>query len=277
MSENEKAQYENAITAMEQFQAQITVPILFDTGSDAELFASGVLFAHGGRHFILTAAHLFDPPFRPEHLVLIATPDTRKLAKPTALGNFEIALADRAPFDFDSAVIELFDEGKIHRISAEWNFLTLDQVGLPSAEPVFALGGYPEALVKKHVSANHGPMFVVRTTELGHVPEAAERPVDPAYDVFFEYSKEAEKRGDSDLSPTPELPGTSGGSIVQYLDQKQPLWSPSTATRMVALQSGGSTDRRWFRGKNWRAILKAFEKHDPTLAGELRQRLAIPR
>jgi hypothetical protein len=139
MSSDEAAQRENAIDAMERFQARVTIPILFDTDMTAHIMGSGVLFTHDGRHFILTAAHLFDPPFNEEHFEKIASPDVRTLARPTTFGPLKFTMSDRKPFDFDVAIIELNDAGKIARLKHEWQFLTLGQIAMPTAEPLLCL------------------------------------------------------------------------------------------------------------------------------------------
>jgi large subunit ribosomal protein L30 len=275
VSEDENAQREHAIDAMEKFQARITVPILFDADSEVHIFASGVLFAHHGRYFILTAAHLFDPPFGPEHLTKLATPNVRHLAKPTTLGKLKLTVSDRRPFDFDVAIIELLDEAKIALLKNEWQFLNLAQIGLPTDQPLLCLGGYPEALVRQSQGAAHGPMFVVRTMKLDQVPAEAEPPVDLTFDLFCEYATEGDVRIVSKVLQTPKLQGTSGGSILQYEWTQMMVWSPNATMKMIALQSSGSSERNWFRCKNWRAIAKAFEKHDAGLAQTIKKHLNI--
>jgi hypothetical protein len=257
---------------MELFQAQITLPILLDMDDEAGILGSGVLFTHEGRYFILTAAHLFDPPFNQTHLLRLASPDVRTLAQPTTFGRMTVVVSDRAPFDYDTAVIELYDTDKIRRLKKHWQFLTVDQIALPTRHRLFSLGGFPQALVKKSKGANHGPMFVVRVLRLGRTPQGA-KGVDPKIDIFCEYAQVGEVRRLNKEMATPELPGTSGGSLLQYVPNKGKVWSPSTTLKLVGIQSSGADTRKWFRVKNWPAVLNAFEKLDPNLAKRIRKQL----
>jgi hypothetical protein len=273
MDRDQEAERKNLFDALETFQARVTIPILFDTDTAAQILGSGVLFAHDERHFILTAAHLFDPPFDRSHFERLASPDVRTLAKPTTFGPFEFTMSNRKPFDFDIAVIELNCLEKIARLKNEWRFLALEQIGLPTADPLLSIGGYPTELVRESRGAMHGPMFVARTTRLNAPPNEAEPPVDERFDIFCEYATEGDVRLLAKTMPTPRLQGTSGGSLMQYIPKQGALWSADSTMRMIGIQSSGSTERNWFRAKSWWAIAEAFEKRDPELAKTIRVHL----
>lgn len=266
---------QNFLEAMEGFQQAITLPLLLDLDIEARLLGSGVLFTHGGRHFILTAAHLFDPPFGEAHLTRLSSPDVRTLAPPTTLGRFTLTISDRTPYDYDTAVIELFDESKIGRLRQHWRFLTIDQIAFPTSDILFSLGGFPGQLVRKSKGANHGPMVVVRARRLKKIPQGADD-VNENIDIFCEYAKEGEIRTLNKEMPTPKLQGTSGGSLLQFVPEQRKLWSAEKTMKLVGIQSSGADTRSWFRVKNWHAVLNAFEKHDPDLAGVIRDHLLPP-
>ena len=118
-------------------------------------------------------------------------------------------------------------------------------------------------------------MIVVQTVRLDTVPQEAEPPVNEQFDIFFEYETQGDVRLVGKTMPTPKLQGVSGGSILQYVPRETPFWTPEKTMRLVALQSGASSGRKWFRGKNWRAIATAFDKHDATLSLTIRQHLGI--
>lgn len=183
-------------------------------------------------------------------------------------------MAQAIPYDFDAAVIELFDSDKIARLKQEWQFLTVEQVALPTADPLFCLGGFPVALARESKGALHGPMFVVRVIRLNGVPEGAEN-VDTNVDIFCEYATEGEVRQLEKMMPTPKLQGTSGGSLLQYVPNDSAIWSAATTMKLVGIQSSGADTRAWFRVKNWRAILNAFRKHDADLAKFISERLEM--
>jgi hypothetical protein len=86
MSENERPEHEAAIDAMEKFQARVTIPMLYDRGGVIDVVGSGVLFSHAERHFVITAAHIFDPEFHVDDIRSVGTPIVRTRALPRSFG-----------------------------------------------------------------------------------------------------------------------------------------------------------------------------------------------
>ncbi|WP_316227145.1 MULTISPECIES: hypothetical protein [unclassified Bradyrhizobium] len=137
-----------ALDAMEHHQRNITYPILYDLGDRLCVLGSGALFAYENRHFVITAAHLFDDDENigkivPENL---AGPNTRNHGTPTTFGPIELYRGDQTPYDFDIAAIELRDAHKVVTIKRNWRFLGVSDIAMPSDQPLFCLGGYPRDL-----------------------------------------------------------------------------------------------------------------------------------
>jgi hypothetical protein len=119
-------------------------------------------------------------------------------------------------------------------------------------------------------------MHIERSYILNEVPDAA-ADANLKYDIFGEYATRGEVRQFKGIAETPELPGVSGGSLMQYvpLQIETGLWSASKTLKFVGVQSSASDMRKWFRAKNWHAIAHAFEKHDPELAALIQTQLDV--
>jgi hypothetical protein len=121
--------------AVEQFTKQVTVPVLYD-GEEFDQIGTGTLFTLDDRLFLVTAAHLFDGA-DPANFS-IPNPTTTKLH---TLGPYHLF----RPKDdaVDIAVLELLDKDTIEHARAGWRSLTLENIGIPSRDGLFALCGYP--------------------------------------------------------------------------------------------------------------------------------------
>ena len=87
-----------ALDAMEHHQRNVTYPILYDLGDQGLcVLGSGVLFACEKRHFVLTAAHLFDDDddLGPIVREKLAGPNTRAYGIPTTFGPIELYIGQR--------------------------------------------------------------------------------------------------------------------------------------------------------------------------------------
>ncbi len=270
------AKFEAALDAMEHHQRNVTYPILYEFERRLYVLGSGVLFSHQDRHFIITAAHLFDDDKTIGKIALenLAGPNTRAHGIPTSLGQIEIYKSQRAPFDYDMAIIELLNEEKITAIANEWRFLSVKDLGMPSDEPLFCLGGYPRDIQSQRGNTTHGPMFVVRTLRLREIPESAIRPVDLKCDFFSEYNPQGFVRqlGNKEM-PSPALKGVSGGSLFQYDDTTTGLWSTSKTMKLVGIQSSASSEKRWFRAKMSNVIARLFTSIDREIGNAISAQL----
>jgi hypothetical protein len=270
----------HALDAIEHHQRNITYPIMYDLSDRLVILGSGTLFQHDNRFFIITAAHLFDDEYVGEKFDFekIAGPDTRGRGNPTTLGQTLFSIAERKPFDFDMAIIEIYDHGKISRLKKEWTFLTIHSLALPKSDPLYCLGGYPSDFQKQHGNITHGSMLVVRTTRLLEIPEYAEKPVDSNIDIFCGYDPQGNVRQLSDKTmSSPSLQGVSGGSLFQYTPSRVgAVWTPAEAMKLVGIQSSASNAKKWFRAKNCIAISLAFRGIDLNLAKAINDQLKLP-
>jgi hypothetical protein len=232
-----------AVHAIEQFVSTFTIPIMYEFQGGDGILGTGTLFEIGGKYFIVTASHLFDPEdfrtefqeeFDPQKL---ACPDRRSRipAQPTTFGEFDLCRAVQTGFDHDVAFLELKAAEKIERLKSGWTFLTLDQVGLPTQEELHFLAGYPVALVRREREFYSGPLAVLRTIRLPQPPEGAREPIDARFDFFFKYGTQVHVGGDDKVMESLRLQGASGGSLCQLVLTEEPLWMPTKAIRIVAI------------------------------------------
>ena len=256
-------------SAIEKFCLNVTIPILLETPDGARLHATGTLFEIAGRRFIITARHIFD-----------GLPDLKKLAFPEnpskgglhTFGSFHLARPTEEHFDV--AVMELQDDATIKKLVSHWQFLSLDNVALPSntlSDGLFFLAGYPASLTKNTAGWVHGAFATVYTQRLDSVPIEAEKPVIADLDMFFEYGKDATPITGKHLQ-TPELPGTSGTSVWEYRHLVTGVWSPESTTRVVGVQSS-YIHTKYFRAKNWRAVAEVIKRIDQHLADAIQDQL----
>lgn len=271
MYTNDEARVSAALEALEIFQQQTTIAVICEAPVQSYLLGSGALLAVNGRHFVITAAHLFEDLASLDDVRL---PEGRHGETPTAIGEHKLTISDRSPFDFDIAIIELLDEDKIKRIKTHWQFMDVSQIALPTENDIICLGGFPEQFVGFKSGGSEAFMYVARTFILEGTPVGA-ADVDHRYDIFGQYDTQGEIRQLKRTAETPKLQGVSGGTLMQYLPLKDEggLWSASRTLKFVGVQSAGSTLRKWFRAKNWHAIVVAFEKHDPELSAVLQKQL----
>jgi hypothetical protein len=273
---------EEALSAIQQFIAEFTIPIMYEFAAADGILGTGTLFKISDRYFIVTAAHLFDAAefrrefreeFNPEKL---ACPDQRSRVpeRPTTFGNCNLCSTAQTDFDHDAAFIELKSPEKIERLSRHWTFLTLDQAGKPTDEELFFLAGYPVALVTYGPDRYSGPLAVIRTNRLPNPPEDAIEPIDLRYDLFFKYSTKAKLGTTDDTIESPGLRGASGGSICQLVLTEEPLWMPSKAIRIVAIQSSAWGGRTWFRAKSWLGVAELLRRTDSQLADEIARHIS---
>jgi hypothetical protein len=122
MDNNNAAHISAALDALEKFQQQTIIAVICETPVKSYLLGSGALLAISGRHFVITAAHLFETL---SNLDDVRLPDGRHGQIPTAIGEHKLTVSDRSPFDFDIAIIELLDHGKVERIKSNWQFMDL--------------------------------------------------------------------------------------------------------------------------------------------------------
>jgi hypothetical protein len=270
-----------AVHAIEQFVATFTIPIMYEFRGGDGILGTGTLFEIRERCFVITASHLFDPndfredfneEFNPEKL---ACPDRRSRIpeQPTTFSEFDLCRAVQTGYDHDVAFMALKSAEKIRRLRSGWTFLTLDQVGLPTPEPVHFLAGYPVALVRQEPAYYSGPLAVVRTERLPEPPKGAQEPIDARFDFFFKYGTQVQIGGSDKIIESPRLQGASGGSLCQLVLTEEPLWVPTKALRIVAIQSTVARSRQWFRARSWLGAAELLRRQYPELADEIARRV----
>lgn len=239
-----------------RYVMEVTVPLLAD---GPKILGTGTLFTHEGRHFIVTAAHIFkvdpnDPGSEGILLTDVAVPDGRESATIFTLGSFDIHRPDRSS-RVDVMVLELKDQATIAKLESGWRFLEFDSVGQFPFNARFILSGYP---FEGHNwdGENLGQNFLKLSTDpLPFVPNV-DFP-EPSVDRFFHLEKDGQLL-DGSTRKIPRLQGLSGASLWAY-SEPSGIWSASVALKVVAVQSSAKHGE-WIRCADWDAVRYIFRK-----------------
>lgn len=249
--------------AVERFALNSTIPIIYDHDDDAGLLGTGTLFKIGGHSLVVTAGHLFDD--KRLDLSNLAYPLTPIKSELFTFGDLELYRPDIPSIDI--AVLDLKSENTISRLNSGWQFLSIENVAPPSNQGTFFLSGYPAQHTKNIGSWLSGRFAIVYTERIPHIPDSAAKPVDATLDLFFTYGKEAETL-DGKTITTPELPGTSGGSVWEYKVPQEALWTAERSVKVVGVQSA-YIHSEYFRANSWWAVARVIVKADSHLSDEL--------
>lgn len=246
------------MSAVEQFAAKVTIPVLYDHPKALDQIGTGTLFEIDHRIFLVTAAHLFKDA-DPSNFS-IPNPLTTKL---TTLGPYNIFRAKEE--NVDIAVLELLQESVIAHAKAGWCVLTLNNTGHASQDGLFALSGYPGERAKREGERIGGSLLTTYSNRILEIPEGARPPVHPRLDLFFYYDLEVTKSNGATIK-APHLGGTSGAPIWEYREPaKTWVWTPEQCLKFVGVQSA-FLEGRYFRAKSWAAVLEILRQADESLA-----------
>ena len=245
--------------AIERFVSRTTVPLLLKKSMDSAIqHGSATLFSLNGRHFLITARHIFDE-IDP---IQLAFPEKLTAAQIFTFGTLNVYTPEDPRFDI--AVVEILDRETIERLRLGWQFLSQENIGRPTAGGTFFLSGYPASLTTSGPTWLSGKLFTVYTSRILQIPDEAERPVDMSVDLFFDYGESANDLHHQAVD-TPKLQGASGCSIWEYdRHGKRDFWTPENTTKMVGVQSA-YIHSKYFRAISWRVVAGCLRAIDPTL------------
>lgn len=246
--------------AIEHFTLGVTLPIIYEQGDNSVLIGTSTLFSILDRYFVVTASHLFEPPVSLEN---VGFPDNPRRGSLYTFGKCQCYRFEDKIFDI--AVVEILEQESIQRLKKGWHFLSINNVAAPSLTGKFFLAGYPISLSNKDNGWLKGRLITAYTQRIREIPNEAEKPVYSDLDLFFHYDDSTTTLGGKKLE-TPELPGTSGASVWQVVnDSKTELWSPEATIKVIGVQSSYMRSR-YFRAKNWWAVAKAFRLIDDDIS-----------
>lgn len=245
--------------AIGKFVNECTVPLLYHSGGKVpvRLFGTGTLFASGDQFFIITAGHIFDGS---DVAGRLSYPDGREEGGVYTLGRFHASRPEDGCEDV--AIIQLLENKTIDRLSAGWSFLPLESVALPNNEGTFFLAAYPAELGwadEDGVAGGYIRIYSEQKSAPSYIPDHRE-----GLDLYFEYRRSG-RRDDGSPWRTPDLRGSSGGGVWQHQPDSDGLWTPTRATKVVAVQSQ-FRHSEYFRAKSWIAVARLFRREFPSVA-----------
>jgi hypothetical protein len=236
---------------------------LYRQDGDVYSVATGTLFRISDRHFIITARHIFDD-LDPQCIAYPEHPD--KTVRWT-IGMSRLVKPDTDQIDV--AIIELLENATTKRLISGWQFLTLNNVAPATDDGTFALMGYPSEFSTPRAEWKPTGGIVYVSNRMGAPSTAPD--LNPAIDLFFEYGPTALKQGQEEVNP-PDLSGTSGGSVWEYVDLEGGLWAPAKVLKVVGVQSA-QLKKKYFRAVGWGAVASIFGQMDEDLRIAIQQAL----
>lgn len=256
--------------AIERFVLSVTVPIFIEVSDSARLHATGTLFKVNGRSFLITARHVFDE-LSEIQLKQLAYPENPISGGLFTFGSFTVLKPTEVHVDV--AALELESPETITRLEDNWQFLSLQNVAVPSKvtdDGAFFVSGYPASLTKTESGRTSGKLATAYTQRFLLPPTEAAQPVIPELDLFFDYGHDATSVSGKAVK-TPKLPGVSGASIWE-LRAGSGIWTPEAGTRVVGIQSG-YVHSKYIRAKSWWAVAKVLEQADQAIATAIQAKL----
>jgi hypothetical protein len=219
---------------VDNYLKTVVYPVIYGRQEGLITLGTSVLFECSGRHFMLTAAHLFEkyegPRFPFEGLV---GPTTRQMGIPIGLGHLTALVPGAGGEYLDIIAIELHDQDRIADIKKEWSFLGPSDVASavqpPDIESPHIVAGFPKEPEKNIDGYVAASFLTVATQPFSEDPKGAKN-ADPKYDLFLNYSdKGVDVYGDDKERSTIHPAGVSGGgpnferSKVAREKKKQPI------------------------------------------------------
>jgi hypothetical protein len=244
-----------------QFMRTRTIPLVWKADGLTSSVGTGTLFRIADRHFIVTARHIFDE-YDPQKIAYQGRRDST-----TSLFTIGIArLVKPNTPEPDVAVIEILEERTKKRLCTGWEFLTLDNVAPPSVDGLFALMGYPESTANSELWVPPKGIVYSRNRIIDPPKEAPN--VNTETDLFFEYGATA--LAEYKEVEAPELQGTSGGSVWEYVDLDGGLWAPEKVVKVVGVQSARLRGK-YFRAVSWGVVASILGQMDVHLKDAVMQ------
>jgi hypothetical protein len=252
--------------ALEQFLLNATPPILYDHGEKGiDQIGTGTLFRICGRHFLVTARHLFYDNAITYDPARIAFPETPRGITPYTFGRSNVYYPDNESIDV--VVLELLQQEAVERLSSGWQFLCEGNIGVASSCGTFVLAGYPSSQLVKRGDKLGGTLLSLYTERMADLPAEAKPDPDPRIDMFFHLDEEATKL-DGSMAKVPKLPGVSGASIWEASPISSAIWTPQGFLKIVGVQSAYRPGK-YIRAINWLGVAEIFRKIDPDLGSAI--------
>lgn len=216
------------MASIERFLTACTVPLIYQNGDNAGVLATGTFFEHDGRHFLVTAGHIFKG-IDPANLGVPA-----KAGKDVCVWHFGHAQIHhpRNTDEFDVAVVELQDQDFITLARAGWLFLGAANVSCVTQADQYIVAGYPNETVKNV----NGVLTPAALMQLYTGPYEGEvQNGRGEFDFFLRYSREAGNTYGG-RKPTPDLGGVSGAAVYSVVPKSEAIWAPENILKVVGIE-----------------------------------------
>jgi len=253
------------MSAIEEFLATVTVPILFDRPNGLVTTGTGTFLQAEERLLFITAAHVLDD----EALDTLILPHRTN----GTIHRLDTPLLYLSQTGADIAIIELRQPDMTAPAIECWHKLTIEQIARASLEGRFILSGYPFETTDHTGPYLRGRLVPIHTGRLQATPAWAERPI-YSFDQFFALEKEGMGKNQKALK-VPNLVGSSGGPIWEYYDpgETASFWTPKANLSVVGVLASARKGQ-YIRAHSWEEVPAIFRQFDTTLAERLEEQLA---
>lgn len=231
---------------LKRFFLSCTVPIVYQSEADAQVFGTGTFVEYQGRPFLISAGHVFDRV------------DANRLGVPERSGRdvdiwhfgYCTVHHPRNTDEFDVAIVQLQDDEFISRARSGWHFLNEGNIAPSNATfDHYVVAGYPDETVE-FVDG------VLRPTELTQlytgIYDGEIEGSRTEYDLFLRYGREA-KTAFGAVKETPQLGGASGAAVYGRASRAEGVWAPESILSVVGIQVS-SLHSKYVRVKKWQLV-----------------------
>lgn len=234
------------MASIERFLIASTVPLVYQKDEVLGVLGTGTFFEQDGRHFLITAGHVFkdiDP-------LNLGVPE--RAGKNACVWNFGNAQIHhpRDTDEYDVAVVELQDRDFIALAQAGWLFLNRSNViSFATQSEQYLIAGYPNDTVQ-NISGVLTPSSLM---QLYTGPYAGKENGDRGeFDLLLRYSRGAGNTHGVG-KPTPDLGGVSGAAVYAVLPCVENVWAPENILKVVGIQVS-FMHSKYVRAKSWALV-----------------------
>lgn len=231
------------MSSIERFLTACTVPLIYQGVDKVRVQGTGTFFEQDGRHFLVTAGHVFKGI------------DPNELGVPERAGNdayiWRFGHAQihhpKNTDELDVGVVELGDKEFIELAVAGWRFLNASNLAPPVSNiEQYIVAGYPDKTVK-NIDGTLTPaaLFQIYTGPFDGEPRDGRG----KFDLLLRYDRKAGNTYGR-RKQTPSLEGVSGAAVYAVLPSKDGIWAPEIILKVVGIQTS-FVHSEYIRAKSW--------------------------
>jgi hypothetical protein len=243
---------ERDFRAIKAFLVRSTVPLIYESVSDAGIQGSGCLFDHEGILYFVTAGHVLEgvDPYK------LGIPIHQENSEIFSLGSGVVGWSRNEEYDVSAYRID--DEEIIQKLRRSYLILSIANTApLNCADGHFIVAGYPAETVSR-TGMTLTPKDLTQIYTTAYQDEVIGQRT--AYDLFLKLDRKAYGLWGNPIT-VPNIRGISGGPVWQIRESTSQVWTPESVLRLVAIQvSCDPKGERYMRALSWVVVQTALTK-----------------